>query len=60
MPLSSGTAILTFFPELLFCKDTHREGFDIEKADALEVNEDDKDESDQDLKGNSTEIMSKQ
>ncbi len=43
----------------MFCKDTCRENLNVVKVDTLEVNKDDKKESDKDSKCNSMEIMPK-
>ncbi len=45
--------------EFLFCKKAHRGNFDSGKVNAIEVNDNDKKESDKDIKGNSMEKMPK-
>ncbi len=44
---------------MLYCEDTHQEGFDTMHVNAIEENEDDEKESDKDSEGNSMEKMPK-
>ncbi len=55
-----GTEVPTIDPgEMMFCKDTHQEGFDSTKVNAIELNKDDEKESDKDSEVNSMEKMPK-
>ncbi len=55
-----GTEAPTIDPgEMFFCEDTCQEGFDSTKVNAIQLNEDNGEESDKDSEGNSKEKMPK-